>query len=72
MSEITLPDIRVVSVILDNDTNSLRVNYDDDEMGGLEALGILVAGTFRHLVQMAEADITLDDEDEDEDGEDLI
>jgi len=69
VSDITLPDIRVVSVILDNDTNSLRVNYDDDEMGGLEALGILVAGTFRHLIQMAEADVTLDDDEEDEDIE---
>lgn len=69
MSDVILPDIRVVSVILDNDTNSLRVNYDDDEMGGLEALGILVAGTFRHLIQMAEADVTLDDDEEDEDME---
>lgn len=69
VSDVILPDIRVVSVILDNDTNSLRVNYDDDEMGGLEALGILVAGTFRHLIQMAEADVTLDDDEEDEDME---
>ena len=69
VNEMELPDIRVVSVILDNDTNSLRVTYDDDTVGGLEALGILVAGTFRHLIQMAEADINLDDNEEDEDME---
>ena len=69
VNEMELPDIRVVSVILDNDTNSLRVTYDDDTVGGLEALGILVAGTFRHLIQMAEADINLDDNEEDEEME---
>ena len=65
MGEIIMPDIRVVSVIHDNDNDSLQISYDSDEVGGLEALGILVAGAFKHLVQVSDVDVNIDDGEED-------
>lgn len=55
-----LPDLRVVSVIHDNDLDGLKVSYDDDTIGGFEALGILIAGAFKHLAYLSDVNIDLD------------
>ncbi len=55
-----LPDLRVVSVIHDNDLDGLKISYDDDTIGGFEALGILIAGAFKHLAYLADVNIDLD------------
>lgn len=55
-----LPDLRVVSVIHDNDLDGLKVSYDDDLIGGFEALGILIAGAFKHLCYIADVNVDLD------------
>ena len=55
-----LPDLRVVSVIHDNDLDGLKISYDDDTIGGFEALGILIAGAFKHLAYLSDVNIDLD------------
>lgn len=55
-----LPDLRVVSVIHDNDLDGLKVSYDDDLIGGFEALGILMAGAFKHLAYLSDVNIDMD------------
>ena len=55
-----LPDLRVVSVIHDNDLDGLKVSCDDDTIGGFEALGILIAGAFKHLAYLSDVNIDLD------------
>ena len=64
-----LPDLRVVSVIHDNDLDGLKVSYDDDLIGGFEALGILIAGAFKHLAYLSDVNIDLDVDNYFEDNE---
>ena len=64
-----LPDLRVVSVIHDNDLDGLKVSYDDDAIGGFEALGILIAGAFKHLAYLSDVNIDLDVDNYFEDNE---
>lgn len=61
-----LPDIRVVSVIYDNDHDHLKVSYDDELLGPFESLGMLVAGTMRQLLFSCDLDTDLDVDSDDE------
>ena len=49
-----LPDIRVVSIIHDADSDCLGISYDED-LDPFHALGLLMAGMFRQLVDCTEA-----------------
>ncbi|MEY4371421.1 MAG: hypothetical protein RL219_190 [Actinomycetota bacterium] len=63
-----LPDLRVVSIIHDADNDRLGVSYDDDDLDPYHALGLLIAGAFRQLVDLADTpdlEDVLDDGDED-------
>lgn len=60
-----LPDLRIVSIIHDADADRFAVSYDDD-LDPFHALGLLIAGMFRQLVECTE---TLDDVFDDEDGD---
>lgn len=61
-----LPDLRVVSIIHDADNDRLGISYDED-LDPFHALGLLMAGTFRQLVDCSDA---LDLEDAFDDGDD--
>ena len=67
--ETEFPNLRVVSVIHDPDDldNAGLVNlaYDDD-LGDYEVLGLLVAGLFRHLLYVCDANIEADSNYDDE------
>jgi len=61
-----LPDLRVVSIIHDADSDRLGLSYDDD-LDPFHALGLLVAGMFRQLVECSDALDLEDAYDEPED-----
>ena len=62
----SLPDLRVVSIIHDADNDRLGISYDED-LDPFHALGLLMAGAFRQLVDCSDA---LDLEDAFDDGDD--
>lgn len=62
-----LPDLRVVSIVHDAESDRFEVSYDDD-LDPFHALGLLIAGMFRQLVECTEA-LDLEDAFDDEDGD---
>lgn len=57
-----LPDLRTVSVVHDADADRLSIIHDED-LDPHHALGLLVAGLWKHLTDLEVGD--LDDEDDD-------
>jgi|GEM_PF-1781087 len=62
-----LPDLRVVSIIHDADADRFGVSYDED-LDPFHALGLLMAGMFRQLIECTEA-LDLEDAFDDDDGD---
>jgi hypothetical protein len=61
----TVPDIRVISVIHDNESDSLRISYDEDYISPFEAIGILAVAMLREMTILSiETDELLDGEDD--------
>jgi hypothetical protein len=67
--ETEFPNLRVVSVIHDPEdvegAGEVKLAYDDD-LGDYEVLGLLVAGLFRHLLYVCDANIEADSNYDDE------
>ena len=59
------PDVRVVSVVHDNETDSLRLSYDSEWISPFEAIGILAVAMLREMTILStETDELLDGEDD--------
>jgi hypothetical protein len=57
-----LPDLRTVSVVHDADTDRLSIIHDDD-LDPHHALGLLLAGLWKHLNDVELGDLDDDDDD---------
>ena len=61
-----VPDLRVVSIVHDADNDRFGITYDED-LDPYHALGLLIAGAFRQLLDLTEL---VDLEDVFEEGDD--
>jgi hypothetical protein len=60
----TVPDIRVISVVHDNETDDLRISYDEDYISPFEAIGILCVALLRETINLSVDTELIDGEDD--------
>lgn len=60
----TVPDIRVISVVHDNETDDLRISYDEDFISPYEAIGIIAVALLREMSLLSDEVDAVDGEDD--------